>query len=63
MNQNLINMSFHKPKKDIYNECHIYYTNKNTMTEEEKQKQENHMRNKIKPKEMKENDKKEAIES
>ncbi|XP_047517963.1 uncharacterized protein LOC125058011 isoform X2 [Pieris napi] len=62
INQNL-NISFHKPKKDICNECHIYNTNLNTMTEEEKQKQELHMRNKTKAREVKANDKKEALES
>lgn len=62
INQNL-NISFHKPKKDICNECHIYNTNKDTMTEEEKQKQELHMSNKIKAREMKASDKKEALES
>lgn len=60
INQNLI-ISFHKPKKDICNECHIYNANKNTMTEEEKQ--ELHINNKIKAREMKVNDKKEALES
>lgn len=62
INQNL-NISFHKPKKDICNECHIYNANKNTMTEEEKKKQELHIYNKSKAREMKANDKKEALES
>lgn len=57
INQNL-NISFHKPKKDICNECHVYNTNKNIITEEEKQKQEHHMINKTIAREMKARDKK-----
>ncbi|KAG6464304.1 hypothetical protein O3G_MSEX014426 [Manduca sexta] len=59
-NQNL-NISFHKPKKDICKECHIYNTNKNTMTQEEKQ--EHHIRNKTKAREIKAIDKDEALDS
>lgn len=62
INQNL-NISFHKPKKDICNECHIYDANKNTMTEEDKQKQEQHLKSKTLSREMKEIDKNEAIKS
>ncbi|KAL0894337.1 hypothetical protein ABMA27_012963 [Loxostege sticticalis] len=62
INQNL-NIAFHVLKKDICNECHVYNTNKRTMNDEEKKKQEVNMQNKTIAREMKEKDKKDAIKS
>uniref|UniRef100_A0A6P7G4Q1 Uncharacterized protein LOC114337629 n=1 Tax=Diabrotica virgifera virgifera TaxID=50390 RepID=A0A6P7G4Q1_DIAVI len=56
------NLSFHIPKKDQCDECHIFHQKK-VPTEEEKSKFDKHQDNKKVARHLKSQDKKEAIES
>lgn len=63
INQNF-NISFHKPKKNICNECHVGIQCKQKYDHgRRKTKTRTTYKNKIKAREMKANDKKEALES
>lgn len=58
-----MNISFHKPKKDRCDQCHIYDTNIGTLSEEEKQKHGEHLKRKQKARDIKDEDKADAIKS
>ncbi|XP_037300938.1 uncharacterized protein LOC119191153, partial [Manduca sexta] len=57
-----INIGFHKPKKDICEQCHIYENNKQ-VTQSDKEKHEEHLKEKEKARKMKTKDKELALQN
>lgn len=57
-----LNIGFHKPKKDVCEQCHIYENN-NQITQTDKEKHEEHLREKEKARKMKMEDKDSALQN
>ncbi|KAH9643177.1 hypothetical protein HF086_010629 [Spodoptera exigua] len=57
-----INIGFHKPKKDVCEQCHIY-ENKKEVTQTDKEKHEEHLKEKEKARKMKTQDKDSALQN
>lgn len=57
-----INTGFHKPKKDVCEQCHIYENNK-AVTQTDKEKHEEHLKEKEKARKMKTQDKESELQN
>ncbi|KAH9643194.1 hypothetical protein HF086_012856 [Spodoptera exigua] len=57
-----INIGFHKPKKDVCEQCHIYENNKE-VTQTDKEKHEEHLKEKDKARKMKTQNKDSALQN